>query len=160
MDWDKFLQRCYYNINNYGKATVVLGYWTYYKPKDARERKESPFRKLYQQAYVLQSKEEQEIFIQNFPDKKYAVIVLFTRQDLNGDPILDPEKQIKGCIKVDGYVVEETMGTTISRYRWNALAENLAIQNPYRMRLFSMYRYPKEKKEKEKPKRKKKTKAD
>lgn len=137
-----FFERNHYIVNNSGYATVVLGYW---RKKDGNN--------FFEKAYVLSTKGGKGPLIlwQHYKTQPYDLLIFYTAEDLNGNPIPFEEDRIKGSLKIDGYFKELVNSDFYSGKLFTQMANELSIQFIKNLRIFQMMKI-----KKEKPKKKRK----
>ena len=143
MDWNLF-EKKHFNINNFGYATVVLGYW-----RNFRDDRPSYFEK----AFVLSTRGKGPLMIiQHFDDRKYDLLLFYTPEDMDGNPIQNEEDRIKGCLKLEGYFMEEHNNSFFTQKLYNQVANDLSVQYMKNLKIFAMLKYLKKKQAKKKKK--------
>lgn len=140
------------NANYNGTALTVIGYM-----KPLNEKLYEDKYMSYIRIYLISAKNYQHIYIQHYPEKKYDIVIFLTKQDLDGNSIEDPIEQIKGCIKVDGFLKEELndFKDPFTRRVRREFQEQLSVSSRQRMHLFSANFFPGDKKQEDKPVKKK-----
>lgn len=107
LDYEQFIKENVWSVTCRTKhrAMVVLGYWKETGGLDKRGNKAIGFIKYL----VINIRKEQMLYLQKH--EGYQLLVLRTKVDKNGDPIPNIHDQIKGAIKIDGYLVKEKPNT-------------------------------------------------
>lgn len=135
LDYDNFKKSYKDNIvyTNKEKITVVIGFW-----RETANIRDGKKLHIFNKYYVLNAGNKQCFCIQDSKQNDCRLLVMLTTVDKNGNKIEDLKQQIKGAIKVNGYLVRENADSIENKIAYANLFDGLDIpSNNCRLVVFS-----------------------